>query len=64
MPPEYHANHQQGLRRYVETRHSRLVGRTIELHGLRKSGEVFPLEISLSAIELPEGIVFLSAIAT
>src|SRR5512135_2696753 len=62
MPPEDQAYHQQTLRRLVEPWHSRLVGRTIELQGRRKSGEIFPLEISLSAIELPEGVVFLGAI--
>jgi signal transduction histidine kinase len=38
------------------------VGQTLELRGRRKGGEVFPLEISLSAIDLPEGVVLLGAI--
>jgi signal transduction histidine kinase len=46
----------------VEAREARSIGRTFELHGRRKGGEIFPLELSLSAIELPEGIVFLGAI--
>jgi PAS domain S-box-containing protein len=62
MQPEDGETHEQTLRRYVETREARSIGRTIELQGRRKGGEVFPLEISLSAIELPEGIVFLGAI--
>ncbi|MGE5756722.1 MAG: ATP-binding protein, partial [Planctomycetaceae bacterium] len=62
MPPEYHEAHQRGLHRYLETREARVVGRTIELRGRRKDGEVFPLELSLSAVELPEGICFLGAI--
>ena len=62
MPPEYHEAHQRGLRRYLETREARVVGRTVELRGRRKDGEVFPLELSLSAVELPEGIYFLGAI--
>ena len=62
MPPEYHEAHQRGLRHYLETREARVVGRTIELRGRRKDGEVFPLELSLSAVELPEGICFLGAI--
>ena len=62
MPPEYHEAHQRGLRHYLETREARVVGRTIELRGRRKDGEVFPLELSLSAVELPEGIYFLGAI--
>jgi two-component system, NtrC family, sensor kinase len=62
MPPKYHKTHRRGLRRYLETRKARVVGRTIELRGRRKDGEVFPLELSLSAVELPEGICFLGAI--
>jgi signal transduction histidine kinase len=61
MPPEDREAHEQAMRRYVETREARSIGRTTELRGLRKGGEVFPLELSLSAIELPEGIVFLGA---
>ena len=62
MPPEDREAHEQALRRYVETREARDIGRTTERQGLRKGGEVFPLELLLSAIELPEGIVFLGAI--
>jgi PAS domain S-box-containing protein len=62
MQPEDRETHEQALRRYVETREARDIGRTIESQGRRKGGELFPLEISLSAIELPEGIVFLGAI--
>lgn len=42
MPPKYHKSHRRGLRRYLETRKARVVGRTIELRGRRKNGEVFP----------------------
>jgi two-component system, NtrC family, sensor kinase len=62
MPAEDHEAHQRGLRRYLETKEARVVGRTIELRGRRKDGEIFPLELSLSAVELPEGICFLGAI--
>lgn len=62
MPDEYRTTHDDAIRRFVETRVPRIVGRTIELHGLRKSGESFPIEISLSAIELPDRLVFLGAI--
>jgi PAS domain S-box-containing protein len=62
MPPEDREAHEQALRRYVETREARHIGRTTELRGQRKGGEIFPLELALSAIELPEGIVFLGAI--
>ena len=62
MPPEDREAHEQALRHYVETRKARSIGPTTERQGRRKGGEVFPMELSLSAIELPEGIVFLGAI--
>ena len=62
MPAEFHDAHRAGFQRFVETREARLIGRTVELRGLRKSGDTFPLEMSLSAIDLPEGVGFLGAI--
>ena len=62
MPAEFHEAHRGGFRRYLDTREARIIGRTVEVRGRRKSGETFPLEMSLSAIDLPEGIGFLGAI--
>jgi PAS domain S-box-containing protein len=62
MPPGDRQAHEQALRRYVETREAGWIGSTTERQGRRKGGETFPMELSLSAIELPEGIAFLGAI--
>jgi PAS domain S-box-containing protein len=62
MPEEFRDRHDQGLRRYVETRQSRIVGRTIELRGRRRDGSEFPLELSLSAIDVGGELQFLGAI--
>ena len=62
MPSDDRDAHEQALERYVETRETRSIGPTTERQGRRKGGDFFPLEISLSAIELPEGIAFLGAI--
>ena len=62
MPPDDLDAHERALRRYVETREAHGIGTTTERFGRRKGGEIFPLEIALSAIELPEGIIFLGAI--
>ena len=37
-------------------------GAPVELRGRRKSGEGFPMEVSLTALDLPEGMVHLAAI--
>ena len=62
MPAEFHEAHRSGFQRYLDTREARIIGRTVELRGRRKSGDSFPLEMSLSAIDLPEGVGFLGAI--
>ena len=62
MPAEFHEAHRGGFQRYLDTREPRVIGRTVELRGRRKSGEIFPLEMSLSAIDLPDGVVFLGSI--
>jgi signal transduction histidine kinase len=62
MPEEFRDRHGRGLQRYVATRQPRIVGRTLELRGRRKDGAEFPLELSLSAIDLGGEMQFLGAI--
>ena len=51
MPHRYREAHQRGIGRIRATGESRVLGSTLELHGLRKSGEQFPIELSLSQSE-------------
>jgi PAS domain S-box-containing protein len=65
IPPEYRDEHRQGFERYLATGLARIVGRTVELHGRRKDGSDFPLELALSVIEgsgLGGEVQFLGAI--
>jgi PAS domain S-box-containing protein len=62
VPPEFQDRHQAGLRRYLETRQSHVIGRLLELRGRRKDGVEFPLELSLSAIDVGDELQFLGAI--
>ncbi|HEV8540047.1 MAG TPA: PAS domain S-box protein [Nitrospiraceae bacterium] len=48
MPERYRLGHQKGLERMRTTGESHIIGKTVELHGLRKDGTEFPLEVSLS----------------
>lgn len=48
MPERYREAHQKGFERMHSTGESRIAGKIIELYGLRKDGDEFPLEISLS----------------
>ena len=62
MPEGLRDSHDIGITRYLETRDPRLVGKTVEVQGLRKNGETFPLELSLNAIELAGELQFIGSI--
>jgi PAS domain S-box-containing protein len=51
IPAEYLPAHREGFDRYLATGLTQLVGRAVELHGRRKDGTTFPLELALSVIE-------------
>src|SRR5262249_51243557 len=46
----YRAAHRNGLQRYLESGEAIVLGRRIEVSGLCKNGEEFPLELSIAAI--------------
>lgn len=50
IPERMREAHERGFRRYTRTGESRLMGGAVELAGLRKSGEEFPLELSLGEL--------------
>lgn len=58
MPPRYREAHQAGMKRLGTTGETRVMGRTVELHGLRKDGTEFPLELSIGAGQSPEGVFY------
>ncbi len=45
MPEKYRAAHLAGVKRYLTENSAKILGRRLELEGLRKDGAVFPLEI-------------------
>ena len=54
MPERFRELHERGFRRYLDTHAPRVVGQgPVELAGLRKDGEEFPIELSLG--EMREG---------
>jgi PAS domain S-box-containing protein len=61
MPDRYRADHLRALERCNATGELRLGDRTLELHGRRKDGTEFPLEISLAHWTTSKG-TFYSAI--
>lgn len=62
MPERCREDCRQGFERYLRTRDAGVIGRSLELSGLRESGEEFPLEISLSAVEQHGSLLFTAII--
>ncbi|MDX6671566.1 MAG: hypothetical protein QOI91_1929 [Solirubrobacteraceae bacterium] len=54
MPERYREQHIEGLQRLREGGEEHVIGRTVELHGRRKDGTEFPLELSLGAWSFEE----------
>lgn len=48
MPPPYRDEHDQYVEHYERTGTARAIGRIRDVHALRKNGEIFPIELSVS----------------
>ena len=63
VPEQLKERQRAGFQRYLATRHSKIIGRPVEMEGRRKDGSTFPLEVAVTAIETGGGqIQFLGSI--
>ena len=61
VPDHLKSAHQAGMERYRKTRERHVIGKgRVQLEARRKSGEVFPVELSISTAESDEGEIFVS----
>lgn len=58
MPERFRQIHQKAIHQVVSTGKSNIIGKTIEMIGLKKDGNEFPLELSLAAWGAGEEIFF------
>jgi PAS domain S-box-containing protein len=59
IPPQYRASHREGLAHYLATGEGPVLRRRIEITALRKNGEEFPVELSITPVSVNEDGVFL-----
>ncbi|MFQ6037380.1 MAG: PAS domain S-box protein, partial [Candidatus Aminicenantales bacterium] len=52
IPERYHEAFDEGFRKFRLTGTAPLIGRTLELSGIRKGGDEIPLEISFSSVKI------------
>lgn len=62
MPERYREVFQKGMARFIKTGKSKIIGKTVELAGLRKDGSEFPIEIYISTWKAGREIFFTSNI--
>jgi PAS domain S-box-containing protein len=58
VPPRYRERHREGLARYLATGETHVLGRRIELAGLRADGTEFPLELTITRLGTEGAAVF------
>lgn len=58
MPEKYREAHRKRMRRFAETGEAHVIGNVVELQGLGKDGNEFPIELSLSTWESAKGKFF------
>src|SRR5204863_330994 len=58
IPPRYREAHRHGMQRYLATKEGPVLNRLIELHGLRRDGSEFPVELSVSALKTGDVVTF------
>ena len=62
IPVEYREAHLRGLQLFLKTGEARVLGKRIELSALRKTGQKFPVELSISPVERDDGIAFVGCL--
>jgi PAS domain S-box-containing protein len=58
IPEKYRDKHAQGMERYKKTRQPHIIGKIVEMEGLRKDNTIFPLELSITTWQQDEQIFY------
>lgn len=58
MPTPYYEEHNQYLQNYLKTGERKVIGIGREVMGKRKDGSVFPMDLAVGEVKLPQGILF------
>ncbi len=58
IPDPFREAHQNGIERFLTSGITQMIGKTVDMAGLRKDGSQFPIELSLATWETKEGTFF------
>lgn len=63
IPSEYREAHRKGMQRFVQAGEAKFFNQSIEVEAIRKSGERFPVQLSISPVRLKDKYLFTAFIA-
>lgn len=58
IPARYRRAHHEGMQRFLATGKGAVLNKPIELVGVRRGGQEFPVELTVRALEYPDGFEF------
>ncbi|MGD9850053.1 MAG: PAS domain S-box protein [Nitrospirales bacterium] len=58
VPPQFREAHSKGIQRYVELGESHILNTRFEMMGLRRDGQVIPLELAITAVRFKGRVIF------
>jgi len=62
LPPQYRHSHVRHRESYSASPHRRPMGQGLDLYAQHRDGTVFPVDVMLSPLQLPDGFVMIGAI--
>lgn len=63
IPERYRQMHEKGLNHFIITGEGPVLNRSIEISGLKKSGEEFPVELSITPLKIDNQYIFTAFIS-
>ncbi|MDX1573177.1 MAG: ATP-binding protein [Methylophaga sp.] len=58
MPAKYRPMHEQGMARFLKTEQSKIIGQAVQIEALHKSGQIIPIELTLSTFQWEDSYFF------
>ena len=58
IPEVHRVDYQRGLEHYLKTGEGPLFSRRVEINGLHRNGQLFPIELSINSVPTNDGITF------
>jgi PAS domain S-box-containing protein len=62
IPPRYREAHLRGLKLFLDTGQASVFGKRIEISALRRTGEEFPVELSIAPVDGDKGTMFVGCL--